>query len=85
MWESVIDDWYEPCWDGPEPEIREESDWLFLDEEFDDLVTEFGPAAGWDESDLMEMLDRYADRKRDWKSAEWCPRMWGIKYSYEIA
>lgn len=67
-----------PDW-APEPE----SGWLFLDEEADDLETEYGcKLAELFEGDLFDLLDRFINDKKEWLSAVWDDSMCGIKYSY---
>ena len=70
-----------PDWE-PEPE----SGWLFLDDEEESLEAEYGcKLAELTEADLMDILNRLAEDKQEWISAEWDENLCGIEYTYRAA
>ena len=68
----------DPDW-KPEPE----RDWLFLDEELDDLEAEYKcKLTELFEGDLIEIVERMTGIIPE--TAIYDPRMYGIRYEYEL-
>lgn len=67
-------------WDDEEPPLRE--DYLFLDEEQEELESKYGcPMVELDEDELFEIVEQFV--KLTPESAKWEENMQGIKYKYQ--
>ena len=81
-WERVREAYENPP-RPPDWEPDPETDWLFLDEEADDLEREYGcRLKDLLEADLFDILDRFIKAGVEWLSAIWDERLCGIKYTY---
>lgn len=71
-------------WDAMDAGPEYEDDWLFLDEEQEDLEKKYGyPMKELDEDDLLEIVKKFLDVEAE--TAEWKESMFGIKYRVRIA
>ena len=71
-------------WDAMDAEPEYEEDWLFLDEEQEELEKKYGyPMDDLDEDDLLEIVEKFLKVKAE--SAKWDGSMIGIKYRAHIA
>lgn len=82
-WERVRERMENPL-RPPEWKPEPETDWLFLDEEEGDLVSEYGCGMSeLCEGDLFDILDRFIKTGQEWLSAVWDDGVCGIRYSYQ--
>lgn len=84
-WERRREEWENPKL-PPDYEPEPEKDWIFIDEEVDDIEAENGcPMEELGEGDLFEIIDSMRDISGELISAKWDRSMWGIQYTYKGA
>ena len=81
MQEAPAHTYTDEQWDDEEPPPLRE-DYLFLDEEQDELESKYGcPMVELDEDELLEIVEQFV--KLTPESAKWEENMQGIKYKYQ--